>query len=147
MNGTRRLLTWFGAGMIVVTGAPAAYASTAVSAAAAAGVPTTASAGSQQRDSAFCGDSPADFAGGFREAQYPEIGYFFDTGAGTVTAFYRGVPVVEGQAFTGPGAISWTFDGATVYSSRLIVCGDAAHQARVTTIVADSDSDQVSLVR
>ena len=147
MNGTRRLLTWFGAGTFVVMGAPAAYASTAVPAAAAANVPAAVSADSQPRDAAQCGGSPADFAGGFREVQYPEIGYLFDTEEGSVTAFYRGAPIVEGQAFTDPGVISWTFDGTTVYESKVIVCGDGARPTKVTAIVAESGSDQVSLVR
>jgi hypothetical protein len=77
MTGSRRLLIWLGAGAIIVTGAPAAYATGVVQT---AGVQTAAvqAAGLQPRDSAPCGFSPQDFAGGFRDAQYPEVGCLFD---------------------------------------------------------------------
>jgi hypothetical protein len=57
MTGSRRLLTWLGAGAIIVTSAPAAYATAVVRTTA---VQTT---GVQPRDSAPCGFSPQDFRG------------------------------------------------------------------------------------
>jgi len=133
MTGSRRLVTWLSAGMIIVAGAPAAYAAP----------------GAQPRDSATCGGSPGDFTGGFHAVQYSEVGYFFDTTTkGTVTVYYLGSPVDQGPAEAADGVITWTLDGAT-YTSTTIECGDTANGTRVTAIVANSGSggDQVTLTR
>ena len=65
MTGSRGLLSWLGAGMIIVAGAPAAQSAASVDA--------------QPRASAPCGGSAADFNRGFREAGNAEFGYLFDT--------------------------------------------------------------------
>ena len=133
MRGSRRLLTWLGAGAIIVAGAPAAYASPSA----------------QPRSALPCGGSPGDFDGGFREVQYPEVGFLFDTtNEGTVTEFYRGAAIDQGTAEATAGTITWTLSGGT-YTSSMVDCGDPNQPTRVTVIVANSadGTDQISLTR
>ena len=133
MNRSRRLATWFGAGLIVVTGAPAAHA---------------AAAGRTGDAASACGTSAGDFAGGFRDVEYPEVGYLFDPVNNLVTVFYRGSPIDQGTSQAGAGQITWTVEGTT-YSSQSVHCGNPSKPSQVTGIAAatSDDSDQVLLGR
>ena len=134
MTGSLRLLSWLGAGMIIMAGAPAAQAA--------------ASAGPQPR-AAGCGSTAEDFNGGFRDGQYHEIGYLFNvTDQNTVTVFYRGTAIEQGPASANAGVLTWTVDGVT-YTSTSIDCTDLLQPNQVTLVQASSNesTDTVELTR
>ena len=133
MSVSYRLLSCLAAGALTVALTPAAFAADAVS----------------HRSSKLCGASPQDFDGGFRDVQYPEVGYLFNTTTeGTVTVYYRGQSIDQGTAAAADGVLTWTQDGNT-YTSTSIDCTDLLQPARVTDVVAKSpdEQDAVSLAR
>jgi hypothetical protein len=137
MTGSRRLVALLGAGMIMVAGVPAAHAAT----------------NGQLRHAAACGGAPADFDGGFRDDQYPEVGILFQVSLeGKDTVFYRGNPIGSGSAEASGGVITWTQDdsGTVVsYTSTRVLCLNLLEPTQVTEITArpSDGSDSISLIR
>jgi hypothetical protein len=124
MTRSRRLTTWFGAGLIVVLGAPAAHAA----------------GGAQPASAQPCGNSAQDFAGGFRDAMYPEVGMLLDPADNLAVVFYGEQPIERGTAQAGGGQISWTLTAGT-YTSVEIQCADSSRPTRVTSLVVYSPED------
>lgn len=134
MNRSPRLLTCLGAGLITLLAAPSARAAT--------------DAAPSPAPARTCGAAAADFAGGYQDIEYPEVGYLIDSTKNTITVYYRGTPIDQGPVKTGAGAIAWTLDGSTYFSVNL-TCGNPSSPTRVTAIetIAPANQERVILSR